>query len=379
MLRKKLCSNFPLLLLACLWGVLPGCQGDLAVSSDTEKPNEKLEIVGEPPKVVVDEPEYNFGSMEVEQTLTHEFVVKNEGPGLLKLKKDRSTCKCTMSEFEETELAAGESTTIRLEWIAKAIDPAFSQAAFIKTNDPEKEELELRIFGRVDQTFDVTPAGSWTLGEMNSKNETEFSGSISSRVIDDFSVKRIGINNPLVSLEARPLTPEELQEKEAKHGYHLAGKVAPGSSIGSFRDSVEVVLDVKGEEKIATLNLEGYYAGPMQILGPTGWIASDMTMMLGRFPASEGKKVNLSIFLRDNTGPPLKATSITCEPQFLKADFQQDEKFQATNRERYNLTIEVPAGSPPLVYEKPDYATITIETDNPLVRKMVVQVTMIAY
>ena len=379
MMRKNLVSTIPAWVLLLTFGLLPGCQGDLKVTGDGEQPKEKLEIVGEPPKVVVEEEVYDFGSMEVEQTLSHEFVVKNEGPGVLKLKKDRSTCKCTMSDFEETELQAGESTTIRLEWIAKAIDAAFSQAAYIKTNDPEKEELELKIVGRVDQTFDVSPAGAWTLGEMNAKNQTEFSGTISSRILNEFSIKQIDAANPLVQVESRPLTAEELKEMEAKHGFHLSGKVDPGAPIGSFSDQVKVILDVKGEEKVATLNLEGYYAGPMQIIGPTGWVASEMTMMLGRFPASVGKEVTLSIFLRDNTGDPLKVTSVQCEPRFLQAELVQDEKFKANNRERYNLKLSVPAGSPPLVYEKPDYATITIETDNPLVSKMVIQVTMIAY
>ena len=100
MMRKNLVSTIPAWVLLLTFGLLPGCQGDLKVTGDGEQPKEKLEIVGEPPKVVVEEEVYDFGSMEVEQTLSHEFVVKNEGPGVLKLKKDRSTCKCTMSEFE---------------------------------------------------------------------------------------------------------------------------------------------------------------------------------------------------------------------------------------------------------------------------------------
>ncbi len=357
--------------------VLAGCNQNLPVTGNEAE--NTLEVVGDPPKAVVDESVHDFGSMEVEQTLTHEFVIRNEGTGVLKLKKDRSTCKCTMAEFDEAEVAPGESTTIKLEWIGKTLDPAFSQAAYIKTNDPNIPELELRVTGRVDQVFDITPDGVWNLGEMNRKEATEFSGMISTRVYEQFNASEYECDNELVTVKFQPVSEEKKTELGIKSGVEISGAVAPGSPVGQFSEIIKIPVDVNGEQKFAVLTLKGFYSGPVQIIGPVGWMASDMLLVMGRFPASEGKKVNLSMFLRDNDGEPLEVVNIKCEPEFLKASLVKDEKFKAENRERYNLTIEVPPGAPSLVHEKDNPAKVTIETNNPMLEKMVINVNLISY
>lgn len=360
---------------------IAGCGGDLPVSEEAEQKSEELEIVGDPPKLIIEESEHNFGSMEVGQTLEHEFVIRNEGEGVLKLKKDRSTCKCTMAEFEEVDVEPGDSYKVKLSWIAKALDPAFSQAAYIKTNDPDNKEIELRVVGRVDETFDVSPTGVWALGSMDREGETKFSGTISSRVLEDFEVTGHKVDNEFVEVNYEKMSDEELAETGAKIGYKINGSVKPGSPLGRFHEYVEVNVKIDGEEeeKVAPFEIEGYYAGPMQIVGPAGWVASDMLLMLGRFSADKGKEVTLSIFLRDNEGEPLQIESLEADPDIFEISLVQDKNFEGKNRERYELTIAVPPGSPSVVHEKYDPATISIKTNSPLVNEMFIRVVMVTY
>ncbi len=378
MMPKILSSSVSLLMFLCLLQAM-GCQDSDLMVKQSEPVEEPTDQMDNPPKVVIDEPQFDFGAMEVGGKGSHEFVIRNDGTSTLTLKKDRSTCKCTIADFDELEVPPGESTTVRLDWEAKVLDTSFSQAAYIKTNDPLREEIELRVTGRVDQEFDVTPAGMWSLGEMAADKPTEFSGRVTSNVVEQLTYIGFECGNPLVKVEFTPLTAEELRDLGVKQGFAIKGRVEPGSPIGQFSETVTVKLESQGQEKFAILGLQGYYSGPMQIVGPLGWKASEMMMVLGRFSAREGKKVTLSLFVRDNSGPPIEIVELNCNPSFVKVDLVKDEKFKADNRERYELTIEIPAGSPSVAHEKENMGKILIKTNNSLVQEMSISLNMISY
>ncbi len=356
-----------------------GCQNDDLKVSQSAAATTAPEDAENLPKAVIDEPQHDFGAMEVGRRDSHEFVIRNEGKGVLKLKKERSTCKCTMADFEEAEVAPGESTVIRLEWEAKVLEQTFSQAAYISTNDPDMDEIELRVVGRIDQDFDITPSGSWALGELSGDQPVEFNGRITSNVIKQLEFISHECDNPLVQIELTKMDDEKLQELGAKQGYEITGKLEPGVPIGPLSEKVMMKFRADGEEKFAIFGLEGYRSGPMQIVGPFGWSAAEMMMVLGRFPAANGKKVALSIFLRDNPGPALEIVELKCNPDFVKVDLVRDEKFQAENRERYVLTIEVPPGAPSVAHEKNDMGKIHIKTNNPKVEEIKINLNMISY
>ena len=61
---------------------------------------------------VVDQVEYDFGTMERESRKSHRFTIRNEGKGSLVLKKGDTTCRCTKFEIAKTELAPGETTAL---------------------------------------------------------------------------------------------------------------------------------------------------------------------------------------------------------------------------------------------------------------------------
>ncbi len=383
MFQKQIITVVHLLMLPAFF-FISGCQDDLPVKEQAEaKSDLDLKPSGLAPQVVIVDGIYDFGSMEVGQTLKHTFTIRNDGKGLLKMKYDRSTCKCTMAELKNRELAPGESTTVELEWVGKAVDPNFSQAAYLKTNDPKNEEIALTIAGRVDSSYEITPTGVWYLGEMDRDEPTEFSGKISSRVREDFNLKKVGCKNSLVSVQLTPMDKKQLEEDGAKKGYLINGKVAPGSPLGVFSEKVEMefLINEKGKEEVrpATITVEGYYSGPFKLIGPPGWVSSKMTMNFSTFSAEKGKKAKISMYVKDNKGPVIEIKEVVSTPDFLKVTLQKDEKFQEKGRERYNLIIEVPPGATPSQFYKGNPATIKVVTNNPIVGTMNIRVQMVSF
>ncbi|WP_296461107.1 DUF1573 domain-containing protein [Rubinisphaera sp.] len=374
---SPICSSVIVSLMGLMLLISGGCEEKIEVAEP--KKEIKIDLTGPQPKVVVEEPLHEFGNMEVGETLKHDFVIRNDGEGPLTLIKDRSTCKCTMADFEEREVPPGESTTITLEWIGKAEDPNFSQAAYIKTNDNTAKEIALTVAGRVDKTFEITPAGIWNLGELNRDKPTSFSGKITSRVLEDFEFKEAESSNPLVSVNVIPMTPEQLKEDDVKAGYLIEGEVKPNNEIGEFEASVTLKGKAKGEEQNGYFTINGFYSGPIQIVGPAGWKATEMLLVMGRFEKEAGKSFNLSMFLRDNENGPVEVLDVKADPDFFTFDMTKDENFKAENRERYKMKIAVKPDAPPLNFDRDNPARIEVTTNNPLIGKMNFKIHILSY
>lgn len=384
--NRPVTLSFPLILGLAV--VFCGCNDDLPVSEQESKSDQKEaaeKVSGPQSKAVVEDGVYEFGTMEVGQKLSHEFVIRNDGEAPLTLKKDRSTCKCTVVSFDEAEVAPGDSIKIKLEWEGKVIDPAYSHAGYLKTNDPNNKEISIAVMGRVESSYAISPTGTWNLGEMNRGKPTEFNGSIMSRVLDNFEFVEATCSNEIVSIRLVPMDKKQLEENRAKTGYLIKGEVATGAPLGTFSEHVTLNFLVDDKEKggkkknEAFFSIEGFYSGPLQIVGPLGWNTSKMTMIFGRIQAKEGKVIRLSMFVRDNTDGPIEVKEVISKPDFLKFTLKKDESFQAKNRERYDMTIEIPPGSPPSQYYKENPALITVVTNNPVIGTMKILVQMISY
>jgi len=101
--------------------------------------------------------EFDFGGMEHGSSLSHDFVIRNVGDGPLLLKTGEPTCKCTVTELQNEEVAPGESVEVSLTWNAKSFESEFRQSVPVYSNDPQQQEVTLSVFGRVLQGVQIYP------------------------------------------------------------------------------------------------------------------------------------------------------------------------------------------------------------------------------
>src|SRR5690606_2024160 len=112
---------------------------------------------GAPRIEVIGGEEFDFGVMEPGGEGTHQFVVRNVGTAPLELDIIGSTCKCTVGTLQQETVAPGEQTEIELRWVANTNSEEFGQTATLKTNDPSRGELNLKIRGKVISTMTMVP------------------------------------------------------------------------------------------------------------------------------------------------------------------------------------------------------------------------------
>ena len=115
---------------------------------------------GPPPQVAVEgSGEFDFGRADKEVEHRHDFIIRNVGKGPLTLEKGATTCSCTVSEIERTEVPPGGSTKVTVQWKAKSIGP-FRQSAQVRTNDPDpdRQTLDLIVSGEIVSSYRMEPA-----------------------------------------------------------------------------------------------------------------------------------------------------------------------------------------------------------------------------
>lgn len=373
-----------------------GNSGNPSKAVEDDRP--KVSETGPYPKAVVDEELYKFGEMAVGQSLSHKFVLKNEGEAPLEVKKGNTTCKCTLSEMKDNAVAPGESIEIELIWTPKTPQENFGQTATIWTNDPKNQEMKLQIEGTVNNlisfTGDSLGSPNWSLPIMSTEEPVSFTGKIHTKYLDDFKILEIISSNPGLSSSSKPLTPEELKEVDAKSGYGIKITGDPNKfPLGGFMERLTVKTDIPNnlksqepdkahkhadheghdhkhgeqeEYKEFVIQVSGNHTGPIRIVPTFGvhWNPKTMVLNLGEFASKEGKEVTLSMFV-EGTEQPLKILSQKIVPDFLEFELKKDDKFQSKTKQRYQLKFGVPAGKPSMSFGRGNLANVKLQTNHP--------------
>ncbi|EDL56691.1 DUF1573 domain-containing protein [Gimesia maris] len=381
--------------------------------TDPSDDRPKISPTGPYPKAVVDTPLYNFGSMAVGQSLSHNFILKNEGEVPLEVQKGATTCKCTLSEMKENMVAPGESIKIELTWTPKSPQQNFGQTATIYTNDPKNQELKLQIEGTANNliafTGDFEGSPHWSLPTMSTTDPVSFSGKIHTKYLDEFKILGIESSKPGLTSKFRPLTAEELKEADTKSGYTIEVTADPEQfPLGGFTERLTVKTDIphdlsppgteekhdhpeghdhKHDHEHATpegprtfvIQVSGNHTGPIRIVPTYGvhWNPNTMILNLGEFPAKEGKTVTLSMFV-EGTEHSLEIVDQEIAPDFLEFELKKDDKFESKTKQRYELKFAVPAEMSPVSFGRTNLAKVKLQTNHPNAKEIEFRVQFIS-
>jgi hypothetical protein len=101
------------------------------------------------PKVKMSEEVYNFGTVTEGENAEHTFTITNVGKSTLYIRKVKGSCSCTVVQPEKTELAPGESTSMKAVFRTHNKTGNQSRPADVITNDPERPKITLTLEGHV--------------------------------------------------------------------------------------------------------------------------------------------------------------------------------------------------------------------------------------
>jgi hypothetical protein len=101
------------------------------------------------PKIVCEASEFNFGVRRDDETVVHQFVLKNEGDAPLAITRVKASCGCTAVKSSASSIPPGESATIDARFTLRGRRGKQQKSIMVESNDPQNPRLRLWLKGEI--------------------------------------------------------------------------------------------------------------------------------------------------------------------------------------------------------------------------------------
>lgn len=305
------------------------------------------------PIAVVRESEFDFGMVDPHTTLTHDFVLKNEGDAPLALSVAGTSCKCTIGNLENDFLPPGEQTTVTLTWNTGYQAERYEQTADIKTNDPLRRTITLRVKGEVKAEFVAPEQVVFSTTDVGVPAEAKFL--VYSQAWKDFTVTSVRCDAPGFEWYAEPADPNSasLADAEAAAAWEVRVFSAP-MEFGDYKAKINITAEPTdgGEPVQREIACLGKVRKPINFYHPD--IHKTLGLDLGTLVA--GTEHQFHVVVRARTDVDRKIEVLDVVPKELQATLEP-----MSTAGSYRLTLTVPADCPLLVFnanEKHGYVQV---------------------
>lgn len=191
------------------------------------------QVVG--PKASSQQMEYDFGDIEQGKTVTHSFILVNNGGDSLKIFDVHASCGCTAAKPDKNALAPGESTNIKVDFNSTGKTGKQEKYVFVKTNDTSNPEMKFKFIGNVLDITNVTELAKAPKLYF-AETQHDFGSVISGKVVDyTFKFKNTGKST--------------LEIKDIKTSCGCTAAVVSSKKLESGQEgTLRVELDTKNRE-----------------------------------------------------------------------------------------------------------------------------------
>ena len=191
---------------------------------------------GEPqhaPRIVCDEPVYDFGERDNRGVVEHTFTIRNEGDLTLEISRVRSSCGCTVVQTSSRSVPPGGSAQITARFNLRGRRGPQHKTITVESNDPRQPRLLLHLQGTAVQEMNLSP-DRFFFGQTSAAEPVSRTVTISSATVT-FHITNITCNSALVNVDSEVV--------EEGHTYRLTARLKNAVPEGSFHANVRVYTD----------------------------------------------------------------------------------------------------------------------------------------
>ena len=329
------------------------------------------------PRVQVDEPNYQFGSMQQNTTKSHHFTVKNVGGAPLTLRVGQTSCKCTLGEVTGESISPGGSTQVKLEWSAVSGNGPFRQTATLITNDPVASNVELTIEGQITEATNVSPP-EFVFDKIPAGESKSAEVFVMAMLEDDLTVSEPKFSDATSSdqfdVKIEPAEQKDLPNPNAKKGVRVTVTAKPGLPLGRLAQTLSVRTNLADAEKLE-IPMIGRVVGDISVHG-LDWNEQLGLLSMGKVKSSVGQRSRVNIVVRGAGATGLKLEVVSSDPPELKATVGEAKQLRDT-LVHIPVEIEVPAGTRPMVRlstAQGEEGRVTLKTTHPTIKELVIGV-----
>lgn len=288
---------------------------------------------GGSPSIRVSDTVFDFGEVMEGSEVSHDFTVRNDGKGSLRIEQVKPGCGCTVAQFDRTVPAGGAGkVTLRLD--TRGFEGKVKKTATVYSNDPEEPRLVLALQGVVKTLVDVGPSSS-VLFRGAADQQVQ-------KVIELVGIKPFRIQKVESTLDGK--VARALEPLETGKGYRL--KLDNLVKQGNYAGVIKITTDLPKKPEIH-IRITGSIEGDIAVRPQTVIVGK----LAARQPVREGK---LSVV--STRGQPFKITKLTYDSRLITVTQAPLDKEPGYALEIKPVMENIPAGFR-------DKTTIVIETD----------------
>jgi len=350
----------------------PGGTSDVeAIASDSRD--------GEAHVFVVNGELHSFKEMEVNSTGVHNFKFKNTGDISLKVEILRTSCKCAIPTIPEEGIPPGETADIRLEWTPKHYMEEFSATAEIKTSDPQRPVVVLKVLGPVNASVMAEPDDIVFSNISANESATANVRIRTHKPIVEF--KEVVFENPDSAryFNAEVQRIEDGQE-EGSRGVSFLLKVStkPGLPHGSINQTIRFITSV--QEGGLEIPIRGSVIGDLVFRSHPSLNTKSNLLDFGLVKKGDSRTAQLYLVVR---GPHRNEVQMSINKDdidpndVLLASVGQPIESKNGKTRQFPITVEIPKGSRPVTRFGPDkerFGQIHIRTTHPVTKEITLYV-----
>jgi len=328
------------------------------------------------PRVAVDAEKYDFGVMDLDAEMSHDFVIKNIGDGVLNLRKGQTSCRCTVSNLDTTgnldtiDVLPGRSTKVTLTWEGNEVLGPYRQTATIHTNDTARPRLELVVSGRITAAARTVPRelvfSQVTAGEPATAEIPLYGYLEEALEVHGYELARPETAE-YFDVAFEPLTPELLKEEDgAKSGFLVKVTVKPGLPQGPFRQTIKVQTNLEGPTPVE-IPVKGTVTSDIMVAGP-GWSDEHGLLDLAAVASRDGAERRLLLIVRGPHRREVHFEPAEISPDLLRVELGHTKEVNNGLVLQTPIWIRIPPGSRPANHlggEQGDLGTILLKTGHP--------------
>ncbi len=124
---------------------------------------------GAGPRIVCDQPVYDFGTTNTDQPIKHTFVLRNAGNALLLINRTRAGCGCAAFALSTNSIPPGQTAELSVSLSLGGRSGAVRKSITLESNDAQTPQFRVAFTGALVIDVEVMPRivnfGTRTFGE----------------------------------------------------------------------------------------------------------------------------------------------------------------------------------------------------------------------
>jgi len=182
------------------------------------------------PRIFCEQPEFNFGTVDSQNTIEHTFVLKNIGDTTLEISEVRAACGCTVANISPKTVPPGETSQLTARLNLQGRSGPQSKAITINSNDPQNPSYRVNMAGTIAQAYQVSP-DRLVLGDLQSGAEATQTIELTALTDAPLAIQSIESSDSNIRIEQ-----EVVQEnRHVRLNVTLKAQASPGAQSGNVR------------------------------------------------------------------------------------------------------------------------------------------------